>query len=280
MKFRPIHLIARPAHLLAGALALTLLVPTVAAAQVNRPKGPDTPAMGENYRVEMAYAWWKPDVGGAVTSDRLDVIGSRVDLVNDLGFGAARFKDVRITVKPGRKHKLRFQYTPLAYNAEGVLTRDITYAGKTFAASLPIASTLGWKVWRIGYEWDVIYKPRGFVGVLFEARKTELSAALQSLLAEGSFVAQAPLPAIGVVARAYPLPDLAINFEMSGLKIPAIDEKYEGNYTDLELSGTVNITNNLGVSVGWRRLNTSLRVEQDFGELKFKGLWFGGAVRF
>jgi hypothetical protein len=55
---------------------------------------------------------------------------------------------------------------------------------------------------------------------------------------------------------------------------------YEGTYTDLEVSAMVNISNNLGVSAGWRRLSTDIRIERDFGDLKFSGIWFGGAIRF
>lgn len=260
---------------LAG-LTLSLLAAIPASAQSQGAR----PAIGENYRLEVMTSWWKPGVLGSVSSDALDIVGSRIDLVSDLGFGEARFKDWRVTLRPAKKHKIRFQYTPLQYSAEGVLTRDITFAGKVFPVSLPLASELTWKVWRFGYEWDVVYTERGFIGVLVEARKTELEAALTSLLAEGAVAASAPLPSIGVVARVYPLPDLAINFELSGMKAPPIDDKYEGNYTDIDVSATVNITNNLGVSGGWRRLNTALRIERDFGDLKFSGMWFGAALRF
>ena len=247
---------------------------------MNRPASGVRPAMGENYRIEVGGAWWKPSLLGSVSSDRLDLIGSRIDLVGDLGFGQARFKDLRITARPARNHKIRFQYTPLEYAASGQLARQIVFAGQVFDVALPIDSRLGWKVWRFGYEWDFISKSRGFVGVLFEARKTELTAALSSLAVTGEVAAQAPLPAIGVVARAYPLPDLAVNFELSGLKVPPIDDKYEGNYSDMEISGTVNVTDNLGVTLGWRRLDTNIRIERDFGDLKFRGLWYGGAIRF
>ncbi len=266
-----------------AALILVFLVPASAAAQFGRPAPKKTaarPAMGENYHVELSAAWWKPGLFGSIASDRLNLIGSKIDLVSDLGFGDARFKDFRVTVRPGRKHKLRYQQTPLAYTASGVLARTVTFAGHTFDAALPVDSQLGWKVTRFGYEWDFIYKARGFVGALFEVRQTELSAGLSSLVVSGEAGAQAPLPAIGVVARAYPLPDLALNLEIGGLKVPEFDGKYEGNYTDIDLSATVNISNNLGISGGWRRINTNLRIEQDFGKLKFQGLWFGGAIRY
>jgi hypothetical protein len=50
----------------------------------------DRAAVGENYVLEIQYLWWKPDLIGSVTSDRLDLVGSRVDLVGDLGFRGTR----------------------------------------------------------------------------------------------------------------------------------------------------------------------------------------------
>ncbi len=134
--------------------------------------------------------------------------------MDDLGFGSARFKDLRFTLRPARAHKIRFQYTPLDYVSSSVLKRQVVFAGHTFDAELPVDSELGWKVWRFGYEWDFISKSRGFMGVLLEARKTELTAAVKSLALSGDMAAEAPLPAIGVATRAYVLPDLGLTFEM------------------------------------------------------------------
>ena len=264
---------------LAAALAVCALLPATAAAQGGRSS--TRPAMGENYYLELAATWWKPTVTGSITSDALELVGSRIDLVNDLGFSKTpRIRDLRITIRPARKHKLRFQHTPLEYGAEATLTREIAFAGQVYPVSLPVESGLTWKVWRFGYEWDVISKSRGFLGVLVELRRTQLSAELRSLVASGEVLAEAPLPSIGIVSRVYPQPDLAQNFEFSGFKVPEMDGDYEGTYTDLEVSAMVNISNNLGVSAGWRRLKTDIRIERDFGDLKFSGIWFGGAVRF
>jgi hypothetical protein len=261
--------------ILAGLLLLPF-VPATASAQNGRSK----PVLGEDYHFETTFAWWKPSLFGSVSSDRLDLIGSRVDLVDDLGFGEARFKNLRFTLRPGRKHKVRFQYTPLTYEASGVLARQVTFAGHVFDAALPIDSKLSWKVWRLGYEWDFLYRPRGYLGVVVEARKTELTAELASLAVSGSVAAEAPLPAIGVVTRVYVLPDLAVNFELTGFKMPEINGEYQGTYMDMDISATVNFTNNFGASFGWRMLDTNIRVNQDFGDLKFSGFWFGGAVRY
>src|SRR5207245_2878360 len=93
-------------------------------------------------------------------------------------FQQTRFDDVRIVARPGRKHRFRLQYTPVVYTASTNLTRTITFNGISFPASIPITSEFDWKVWRFGYEYDMVYRDRGFVGVLIEGRYTEFAASL------------------------------------------------------------------------------------------------------
>ena len=47
-----------------------------------------------------------------------------------------------------------------------------------------------------------------------------------------------------------------------------------------DLSATYNITNNFGVSGGWRRLDTNLEISNASGQVDFKGLWIGGSIRY
>ena len=238
------------------------------------------PILGERYHIEVGTSWWNPALFGVISSDDLQVIGSQIDFERDLGYTQTRFKDLRFVVRPSTKHRLRVQYTPIEYTASTTFTRDITFNGTTFPVSLPIASTFAWRVWRTGYEYDFLYRPQGFLGVLGEARFIDMTAELTSAFQSELVQAKAVVPAVGIYGRAYVLPDVAINFEVSGFKVPEIDGKYSGTYLDWDLHGTVNITNNLGVQIGWRKASTFLTIDSDTGDLKFKGIWFGFAVRY
>ena len=123
-------------------------------------------------------------------------------------------------------------------------------------------------------------QPRERVGVLLEARYTQFTAELNSAINTEFTTARAPLPALGVVGRGYVLPNLAINFEVTGFRLPEFDKRYEATYFDWDINGTVNVTNNVGLQVGWRKLTNFLRIENDLGDLRFQGLWFGAAVRY
>ena len=263
--------------------AFTLLVPASARAQYTAPDL-TTGAIGEKYHFEVSGILWNPSPGGLFSSEQWQVIGSDIDIVKDLGYETTRFKDLRVVLRPSKKSKFRFQYTPIRYEASTILKRDLIFNGIKFPVQVPIESEFVWKVMRFGYEYDFIYRDRGFVGMLLDVRYTQFDAEIStasSLLNERQFTsAKAPLPALGMIGRGYVLPNLAINFEVSGLTLPRINGDYEASYFDWDLNGTFNVTNNVGIQVGWRKLSNFLRIENDLGDLKFQGMWFGAAIRY
>jgi hypothetical protein len=244
-------------------------------------------AIGEKYWVEVAGTLWNPELYGQISSEQFGLIGSNIDFTDDLNYTTTRFRDLRIVLRPTKKAKFRIQYTPIRYEADTNFTRTIVFNGVAYPIGVPVESSFEWKVWRLGYEYDFLYFSRGFVGFLADVRLTQMDARLAtnspaiSPRYDEFTTVKAPLPALGVVARAYPLPALAVNFELSGLKVPEdIDPKYQGKWLEWDLSGTFNVTNNVGVQVGWRRTNTFIQIENDLGDLKFQGLWFGAALRY
>ena len=267
--------------LAAGVLALVGVLPSTARAQYEAPELRTGP-LGEKYHVEVAGTLWTPSLFGVISSEQFGIVGDQIDFESDLGFKRTRFKDLRIVLRPSTKHRFRIQYTPVVYEAETTLDRNIVFNGQLYPVSLPIQSTFGWKVWRIGYEYDFVYTERGFAGVLLEARFTEFNAQLRSLISDESTIARGPLPAIGGVGRFYIIPEVAVNFEVTGFKLPDLnfDESYKANYFDWDIHGTFNVNNYVGVQVGWRRMTTFLNIEDDTGDTKFQGMWFGGVVRY
>ena len=274
MRDRHVHTSIRSAALLAA-----LLLPGIAVAQVAVPL-PSTRAIGEEYHIEVSGGLWKPSVSGIISSEQFGIPGSEISFVDDLGFESKRFTDARLVLRPGKKHRFRVQYTPVSYSAESTLSRAIVFNGILYPVAVPVHSTFDWKVWRFGYEYDFLYKDRGFLGILMEARYTQMNASLVSSLNDEYTRAKAPLPALGLVARVYPLRSLSITAEASGLRLPNIDDKYEADYLDVDVYGTFNFTHNFGIQGGWRRMHSFLRVESDTGDIKFGGFWFGGAIRY
>ena len=51
-------------------------------------------------------------------------------------------------------------------------------------------------------------------------------------------------------------------------------------WVTFDVYGTLNFTDNFGVQGGYRRLSVEYRVDEDFGDLKLKGFYVNGVVRF
>jgi hypothetical protein len=269
----------RDLFIVSSALALVALAARPAAAQFG-PKPLHGYALGETYHVEAGGTLWNPGPNIVVSSEQLGIIGTRIDAIADLGFAPTRFSDLRILLRPATKHKFRIQYTPIKYSAEKVLTRDITFNAIRYRIGIPVSSQLKWSVWRFGYEWDAYRHDRGFVGLIVEAKYTDVEVSLESLVASEFARARAPIPAVGGIGRVYVTPNIAATFEMTGFKLPNIDEEYKASYIDWDLYGTVNFTENVGAQFGYRSLDVNYTVEQDFGNLVLKGWYFGGVARF
>jgi hypothetical protein len=267
----------KSSYLLAAAgLVAALALPAQAQAQNEQ----STRAIGEEYHVELSGSFWRPTVSGIFASEQFGITGTDINFVNDLGFKTTRFGDVRLILRPSKKSRFRFQYTPISYSAESMLPREVVFNGIKYPVNLPVQSAFDWKVFRFGYEWDFVYTDRGFVGFIIEGRYTEMNAALKSPLNDESSTAKAPLPALGLIGRVYPIKNVSLTAEVTGFKLPKFDEDYDGDYVDIDVYGTVNFTHHFGVQAGWRRMHTYLKIEKDKADFKFQGLWFGGSARF
>jgi hypothetical protein len=260
-------------------LAFGLMAAARADAQYGAPRS--NLATGENYRVELAGSLWSATPDIVITSEELGIPGTAIDFVDDLGIERSTFKQLKVVLRPGTKHKFRFEYTPIKYETEdSVLTRNIIFNGISFPVSLRVDSELKWRAYRFGYEWDFFYKDRGFVGLLLEAKYTDVEATLINVLDTEFVRARAPIPAIGVIGRGYVAPNISITSEFSFFKLPEFDEDYGGKYYDFDLYGTVNFSDHVGAQAGFRSFTVFYKVEDDEGDMLLKGLYFGGVVRF
>ena len=255
---------------------------TAAPARAQYGAAPSDRATGETYHVEVGGYFWFPTPAIAITSESLPGIpGSRIDFVKDLQIENTKFRQLKIVLRPATKHKFRFEYTPIKYEAVGSLTADIVFNGIRYPVTFPVNTNLQWKAYRFGYEWDFVYRDRGFVGLLLEAKYTEVEATLSNILATEFVRAKAPIPAIGIIGRGYLAPNISVTAEFSGIMLPeGFDENYRAKYFDFDLYGTVNFTNNVGAQVGYRSFDVLYKVKGDEGELTLKGFYFGGVARF
>jgi hypothetical protein len=268
---------------LSAALAL-FTAATAGAQQYTMYKPKANPAIGETYHVEFGIGLWDPSPAISVSADALAITGNTtIDAVTDLGIEKTNFKDFRLVIRPFKKHKFRMSYLPIEYKATATLQRTIIFQGVAYQIGVPVESDLRWNAWRFGYEYDFLYRDRGFIGFIVDAKYTDISVSLKSPFYASTSQATAPIPAIGGIFRLYPVKNVAITGELTAFKLPTgVDplERYDGTYVDYDISGTLNFTNNVGVQTGYRSLTVDYRVRTDTGHVQLRGWYFLAVARF
>jgi len=245
-----------------------------------KPRSPGAPAVGEDYHIEGSAALWWPGATITIASSQFNIVGTTIDFKNDLGMTDQRFPELSFVLRPAKSHKLRFQYIPINFTQSATLQRSIIFNGQRFDLSVPVNSSLDWKAYRFGYEFDFLSKPDWFAGFILEAKYTDVQATLTAPLVSEFAHAQAPIPAIGGIGRYYVLPNVAVTAEVTGLKIPTVQNKYGGHFADVDIYGLVNWTPNVGTQIGYRSMAVGYLVKSDTGSMTLKGLYVGLVARY
>ena len=258
--------------------------PSTAVAQYRPSTSFAEAAIGEDYHIEAAYGWWNATPSLIVNSESLGIIGTDIDLITDLGIEKHKLGTFDLVLRPSRKHRFKYQRLPIKYSVDAFqVTREFVFNGQRYRIGLPVTTEVDFTTHRFGYEYDFLYFRRGFFGAIVDLKYTNVDVSLDSPIGTEFISATAPIPTFGFVGRGYVLPNLAVNGEWTFFRTPeSLAEQLEGDasYTDFDINGTFNFTKNVGVKMGYRRTTVFYDVELDTGDLKFKGLYFGGVVRY
>ena len=267
---------------------LTILLAAIPAeAQYGGANRRSDAATGEVYHFEVSGLLRNPSPDVVISSESLGILGDQVDFVNTLGIEKSTFKQLKLVGRPARKHKFRFEFTPINYTAQTTIQKSFVFNGQRYSVGLPVSTELKWNAFRFGYEWDFVYRNRGFAGLVLDLKYTDVTATLTANVLGSTGVefthARAPIPAIGGIGRVYVVPNISITGEFTMFKLPdrALDSTdYGGKYYDFDLYGTINFTNNFGAQIGYRSLDVFYKVRLDNGTMNLNGLYFGGVARF
>jgi|WetSurMetagenome_2_1015567.scaffolds.fasta_scaffold152829_2 hypothetical protein len=266
-------------------VAWVLLLAATASAQYQpyKARKTNTRATGETWHVEASVGMSNPAPDIVVSSKALGIIGSEISAVDDLGITKQWQLGLNLTLRPAKKHKFRFAYSPLKYTAETIMQRTVVFNGQAFVVGLPVNSEIKWGAYRFGYEYDFLYHDRWFVGFILDAKYSNIEVTLQNPLTVEWAKVKAPIPTAGGIVRVYPVANISITGEFTGFKLPhtnGVLEGYDGKWYDWEVYGTVNITDHLGLVGGYHSVDVEYRKDADRGTLLMKGPYFKGVLRF
>jgi len=229
---------------------------------------------------EFSVLFWQPDPTLTISSPSIRSATSEpdVDLVSTFSIEDKGFPELRLHL--GRKHKFRFSYVPVKYDAETTITRTITVNGRTLTIGAPAATDVKWDLLHLGYEWDFVSMEKGYVGVIGELKYQRLDAEVTSpLLTQPAVTDQkAPVPTIGVAFRAMPVPYVGVGGEFGGLKVSGGD--FDAKLFDFDINGFVQFGQWIGIQGGYRAVTIDYDIDEDTGDLKLKGPYVGAMLRF
>jgi hypothetical protein len=241
----------------------------------------DDPATGERYHIEGAVGLWFPSANMSISSESLGIPGSTIDFKKDLGLQDQHFPEVHLELRPARRHKFRFQYIPITYDQTATPTREIIFNGQAYQIGVPVHSTIDWKAYRAGYEYDFLTTNRWFAGFIADLKYTDVTANLTTSTISEFTHAQAPIPALGGVFRIYPVANISITGEITGFDLPQnLIKNSSGHYVDVNVYGTLNFTENIGVQVGLRSFDVGYAINTDSGSFTLTGVFFGVVARY
>jgi len=250
---------------------LTVGVPHPCAAQSD---AADEPA-AERFHVEFATMWWfaSPEIELQTSSFDLP---RPVNFTDEFGLKAERFSDIRVVGKPGRKHRIRFSYVPIRYDGSRASGQPFVFGDEVFVG--PASASIRWDLWRFGYQWNFVTRSRGLVGVIGELKYNDIDAAASAAVSGSAQKVKAPVPTVGIAARVYPHPAVAISGELTGIKIPG--ESFGGSMFDFDVSATANLGRHFGVQGGFRSVSADYDIDGDRGDLAVRGMYLGVQSKF
>ena len=235
-------------------------------------------ANAQDHVGEVGIMLWKPSPELVLSTDTLSSFSvDEVDFVQEFGIEDKWFPEYRAAL--GRSHKFRFSYVKFSYEADATIQRTFTFQGRTFTVGAPATTDIEWDLWKLGYEWDFVSTNQGFFGVFTDLKINQVTAFVDSpaLRAAATTDVTAPIPTIGVIGRGYLSPRVAITGEFSGLKWS--NDEFDVKFFDFDINGTVG-GRNAGAQIGYRSVVADYLVDEDLGDLKMQGMYFGGYLRF
>ncbi len=108
-----------------------------------------------------AAEWFADAELGVVGASRNDVripgtSGTRFSLVDDLATQAAPYARGRVGVTVAERHILFGTWAPVRLEAHGVLAKDVTFYGATFAAGSPVTARYQFDTYRLTYRYAAV----------------------------------------------------------------------------------------------------------------------------
>jgi len=223
----------------------------------------------DSYKIRFEGDWVYATPSGSLEGSASTDIGP-IDLEKDLHFQSYSTFFGKLDWKFTHKNHLYVFGSRLTSSQETVLTRTITLDGQTFVAGLTTQSNLDSPAYGFGYQYDIIRRRRGHLGLGIQVNVFNTSASIRAaaqITADGVHHAAvsasdslvAPIPVAGPEFRLYltDSPRLFVQGQVYGMYFFGY-----GNYVSAWGNLGYSITRHLNVKAGYQ-LGSRLVVNRD-----------------
>jgi hypothetical protein len=162
----------------------------------------------DSYKVKISGFWFYSSPSGNVQGSSNNGV---VDLQTDLSFNNYSTFSGKVDWRFKRKHHLYLAASPLDKSKQTILSRSFDFQGQHFDAGLTAQSNLKALLFAPGYQYDIIRRKRGHLGIGLQVDLFDTNASIHAtgtvngvardVTASGSLLA--PIPVAGPEFRLY-----------------------------------------------------------------------------
>ncbi|MFH1622555.1 MAG: hypothetical protein ABIA97_05480 [Candidatus Omnitrophota bacterium] len=230
-------------------------------------------------KIEFEGRYWIAGLSSHAKVTENSVIGTDMDLEDDLGVGDDNLPEARLIWNIGPNSMLRAAYTQVSYGGDKNIEKTIYFNGNTYALGTNVSTDLDVDYFRLGWAWQFlnIGDDKVKAGPLLEVKAFMVDMSLDAPSigvseAEDFIIA---LPTFGGIVDIDIGEKFSLFAEASGL--PSADY---GHFFDTEIGIKFIPLKNFTIVAGYRVIDIELEDDDSYGELDMKGPFFGATFRF
>ena len=144
--------------------------------------------------------YWFPELSGVMRVDDAGIVGTELDLEDDLDIDNESYPVVEVFTGIG-KHHFSVAFYNLDYDGDTVLAKDIYFDGKLFQANERVVSSLEYDNYDVMYRYDLIdlenFLAGGSLGLLARLMVFDGSASINSATVAAKEDFTLPVPMVG-----------------------------------------------------------------------------------
>jgi hypothetical protein len=194
------------------------------------------------YKLRINGYWFHSNPSGNFQSAGQRGFGL-VDINKDLDFSSFDSFVGKVDWKFTRKNHLYFGASPLTQSNQTVLNRTIVFQGQTFDVGLTTKAELRSNVYALGYQYDIIRRRRGHLGVALQINLLDSQAKISAVAQTAGGMQQVARSASASLLA--PIPIAGPEFRLYLTNSPRL--YVEGNVFGMYLFGYGNYVSSAGV---------------------------------